>query len=459
VLALAAGAVALAIFALWSGTKLRTPETPPPESTLPAVADIPTKPSPRRFSPDSRPPARGLVSEAEAKQIVAEKLARFARQRRDLARLLAEKLGDTVTPQMEQFFTAAETGDWEQLEALTKELFGRRMGGEGHGTAPPNALRQVLLETRGVVEVAHKWPAAALLDYGRRILDSLDPGMIYVGGTDPGRFIPTLLNETGDGPRRIILTQNRLADRTYLDYVNFLYGDQLSTLTTEDSDRAFRTYLEDATKRAQHDQQFPNEPRQVAHNEDIKIQEGRVQVSGPGAVMKINGLLLQTLMAQNPDARFALEESFPIESTYVGASPRGPLIYLNALSDGAVMPAETAQQTLDYWQTTVSQVLADPAWSESVEVRNAYAKLVEGQANLLGHQGFTSAAEQLYAVARQLAPDAPGPVEQFAIFLSRQGRQTEALQVLDTFLQAHPQQQTGLLELRRWMLGTLPSGP
>jgi hypothetical protein len=155
VLALAAGAVALAIFALWSGTKLRTPETPPPESTLPAVADIPTKPSPRRFSPDSRPPARGLVSEAEAKQIVAEKLARFARQRRDLARLLAEKLGDTVTPQMEQFFTAAETGDWEQLEALTKELFGRRMGGEGHGTAPPNALRQVLLETRGVVEVAH----------------------------------------------------------------------------------------------------------------------------------------------------------------------------------------------------------------------------------------------------------------------------------------------------------------
>jgi len=350
---------------------------------------------------------------------------------------------------MEQFFAAAEAGDWEQLNTLTKELFGRPMGGEGDGTAPPNALRQVLLETRGVVEVAHEWPAAALLDYGRRILDSLDPGMIYVGGTDPGRFIPTLLNETGDGPRRIILTQNQLADRTYLDYVNFLYGDQLSTLTTEDSDRAFRTYLEDATKRAQHDQQFPNEPRQVAHNEDINIQEGRVQVSGPGAVMNINGLLLQTLMAKNPDARFALEESFPIASAYVGAMPGGPLIHLNALSDGAVMPAQAAQQALDYWQATVPQVLADPAWAESAEVRNAYAKLVQGQANLLAYQNFAAEAEQLYTVARQLAPDALELLEQYAVFLSQQGRQTEALQLAETFLREHPDQEAAVRKARQ----------
>jgi len=242
--------------------------------------------------------------------------------------------------------------------------------------------------------------------------------------------------------------------------VDFLYADQLSPATSEDLQRAFQTYVQDAKRRVLHDLQFPNEPRQVAPNEDIKVSEsGRVDISGASAVMNVNGLMLQTLMDKNPDARFALEESFPIASAYVGAMPGGPLIHLNALSDGAVMPAEAAQQALDYWQTTAPQVLAHPAWAESADVRAAYAKLAEGQANLLAHQNFTGEAEQLYEVARRLAPEAPGPVEQYAIFLSRQGRRNEALQVLDAFLQAHPQQQASVLQLQQWMLETSPSGP
>ena len=50
-----------------------------------------------------------------------------------------------------------------------------------------------------IAECAHDWPAQKLLDYGDATLGSLRPGMVYVGGTDPGRGIPTLLNETGDG--------------------------------------------------------------------------------------------------------------------------------------------------------------------------------------------------------------------------------------------------------------------
>jgi len=81
-------------------------------------------------------------------------------------------------------------------------------------------------------------PPEKLLDYGNAILESLRPGMVYVGGTDPGRWIPTLLNETSEGERHIVLTQNALADATYLDYVNFLYGDRLTALSSDDSKRA-----------------------------------------------------------------------------------------------------------------------------------------------------------------------------------------------------------------------------
>src|SRR5947207_14598523 len=102
------------------------------------------------------------------------------------------------------------------------------------------SLWPAILESFGVAESAHDWPAQKLLDYGNAILGSLRPEMVYVGGTDPGRFIPTLLNETGEGERHVVLTQNALADNSYLDYVRFLYNDRLATLSKEDSDAAFK---------------------------------------------------------------------------------------------------------------------------------------------------------------------------------------------------------------------------
>ena len=59
-------------------------------------------------------------------------------------------------------------------------------------------LFAALFETHGVAEIAHDWPAQQLLDYGNSVLGALRPGMIYLGGTDAGRFIPTLLNDTED---------------------------------------------------------------------------------------------------------------------------------------------------------------------------------------------------------------------------------------------------------------------
>ena len=80
---------------------------------------------------------------------------------------------------------------------------------------------------------------------------------------DPGCFIPTMLNETSDDERHIVLTQNALADMTYLNNLDFLYSDRMATLTADDSQRAFQEYLADAQKRLQHDQQNPDEPKQL----------------------------------------------------------------------------------------------------------------------------------------------------------------------------------------------------
>lgn len=118
-----------------------------------------------------------------------------------------------------------------------------------------------VLDAYGVAEQVHEWPAQALLDYGNAILDSLRPGMVYVGGTDYGRWIPTLLNETSGQEPHIVLTQNALADGRYVEYLDTLYGDRFASLTQEDSQAAFREYLADARSRLEHDEQFPDEPK------------------------------------------------------------------------------------------------------------------------------------------------------------------------------------------------------
>jgi hypothetical protein len=88
----------------------------------------------------------------------------------------------------------------------------------------------------------------------------------------------------------------------------------MTTLTKEDSQRAFQDYITDAQKRFQHDQQFPDEPRQLRPGEDVRVTDNRTQVSGQVAVMAINEKLFQTLMQNNPGVSFATEQSFPFPS-------------------------------------------------------------------------------------------------------------------------------------------------
>lgn len=193
-----------------------------------------------------------------AEEIVASKVSQFAKKRRAIVRAMAKKLGIEVPADVERFYDLAEAGRWDEMKELYASLEESRK--QGTNTALVS-LRSPLLETYGVAQIAQEWPAQQLLDYGQTILDSLRPGMVYVGGTDPGRFIPTLLNETGEGDPHIILTQNALADNSYLDYMRFLYGDQMSMLTPEDAQSSFQQYMTNAQQRYNHDQEFPETSR------------------------------------------------------------------------------------------------------------------------------------------------------------------------------------------------------
>jgi hypothetical protein len=385
----------------------------------------------RRFA---RASGSAAAPAATAEEIVTGKLNQFARHRRELVHALARHYKVEVPAEVEQFFDAVEARRWDVMQALYEGLRERRMsesGSEGLGKLWP-----AIVETLGVAEAVKKWPSQKLLDYGNSILDSLRPGMVYVGGNDAGRFIPTLLNETSEGEHHIIVTQNAFADASYLEYADFLYKDRLGTLTREDSQRVFQDYISDAQKRFRHDQEFPNEPKQLRPGEDVQMIDGRTQVSGHIAVMAINEKLLRALMEKNPDASFAIAQSFPFTSMYGDARPLGPIMELRVQDEQNALTRERAAQSVDYWRTTAQQVFSDPGAVVGEGLRMTYSKMVAEQAALLLHHGYTAEAEQAFGIATEIGPASPEAVFRYVSLLVEQKRFDEAIHVTETAVNA-----------------------
>src|SRR5262249_32298451 len=161
-----------------------------------------------------------------------------------------------------------------------------------------------------------------------------------------------------------------------------LYGDQMKTPSAEDSQRAFQDYLADARNRVEHDQQFPDEPKQVRPGEDIRVSDGKTTVSGQVAVMSINELILQTILKSNPGLTFGLEESFPMKSTYGDATMLGPLMQLRATDGAAALTPEVAAQSVNYWRNEAQQLAGDAEATDDSAARKTYSKMAASQANL-----------------------------------------------------------------------------
>jgi tetratricopeptide (TPR) repeat protein len=382
-----------------------------------------------------------LASQQTAQEIVAGKVMKFGKNRREVAHAIAKRLNVKVPDEVERFFDAVESGRWDDIDAAHKVMLEDEKQFNQPKSAELHEFWRSIQETWGAAREAQNWPAQRLLDYGNAILDSLRPGMIYAGGTDPGCFIPTMMNETGEGDKHIVLTQNALADGTYLKYLDVLYGDQMATLTQDDSQRAFQDYIADAQKRLEHDQQFPNEPKKLKPGEDVKMVDGKVQLSGQIAVMAINEKLFQMLMDKNPNASFAMEESFPFQSMYGSASPLGPIIEMGSAQQQSDLNATQAAQSVDYWQTAAQQLLSDPETPQGSDARKAYSKLISSQAGLLADHGLPAEAEQEFRIALQLTPESPEAVFRYVNLLMSQSRVADALPIVENAIKAAPDNQ------------------
>jgi beta-lactamase regulating signal transducer with metallopeptidase domain len=242
--------------------------------------------------------------------------------------------------------------------------------------------------------------------------------------------------------------------------------------TTNDVEKAFQDYCDDAKRR--------KEENKLKPGEEVKVDEnGKVQVSGQIAVMTVNAGIAKIIFDKNPGREFYVEESFPLDWMYPHLEPNGLIMRINR-DPLAELPDDIVQKDQDYWQTRVNAWLGN--WltpDTSVETVADFATKVYGRKNLEGFTGdpgfiqdnyapkmyskwrssiagvyswrlgggptdlppeyapksdaekqkLTQAADFAFKQAFAMCPASPEAVFRYINFLMKQGRKTDALAV------------------------------
>ena len=403
---------------------------------------------------------------------VAAQLKSFVTEKEAQANAATNKMPS----EFKAFFAAAAKGDWLTVSNTFVE-FRKHAGQYEHSGKTDERLHgtawQAVLENWGALDAFGEGDEKYSAMFGNDIIESIPAGSIYFGGTDPGRFIVTAMQKSHvNGDPFFTLTQNALTDGTYLDYLRSMYGEKIYIPTVDDSQKCFQGFMEDAQRRFLHDQQFPNEPKQIKPGEDLKQDGNHMEVNGQVAVMEINGLLTKIIFNKNPDCEFYVEESFPLDWMYSYLEPHGLIMKLNrqplaALSEDAVSRdhdywAKLVEPMIGGWlndDTSVAEVAAfakktfgkqdftgftgDPRFIQNAYSHKMFSKLRSSIAGIYtwrldqaagGEEKdrMARAADFAFRQAWALCPYSPEAVFRYVNFLVKQKRNSDALLVAET---------------------------
>jgi hypothetical protein len=415
--------------------------------------------------------ANGFVGATiESGEALDPDLARFTGEKRALTTALAKKHEVSVPPAVWSFFDAAQKGDWE----TTTNIFAKISAPKGSYGGDPSIPREIwgpVHETLGAYEQFHGWNPELLRTFGKGIVNSIPPGSLFIGGTDAGRFVVSALSQShSEGRPFFTVTQNALADGSYLDYLRDIYATNIYVPKTNELYDAFNEYFKDAKVRM--------EKNQLMEDEDVKVVDGRIQVSGVGAVMRINEILCKVLIEKNSGREIYLEESYPLKTLYPQSVPHGFVLKINH------QPVDhLARVVIDadrkFWasQTRVllGRVITDSStvnelcsWSERILVRSNFAGFNGNRAYLTDRQApqyfskcrsaiaslyewrskeavdkaessmLSKEAEHAHREAVTLSPFNPEATWRYTEYLINQGRNSEAKMLIQTILRIIP---------------------
>jgi hypothetical protein len=391
--------------------------------SLPSMAD---KGADGEALKSSAQPGKTVIAE----QKTADVLSKFIVNKNKQIREIVSRHKIIVSPRIAAFVQAMQKGEsWKDVSAIFKDIQSRS-GQYKQGTRDLR-IHNILwsgpvLEMGGAYEIFKKWNPALLDLYATELISVIPDGSVYFGGTDPGRFVITAYLSARENSKTIIMTQNALADNTYMDYLHTAYDDRMTLPTGDDISQMFACYVDKIRL------------GKLPKNSGIKFEDGKVKITGVAAVMAINSMIAHNIFDNNKSKyRFFVEESYPIPWMRQYLEPCGMIMALNSepvtLTDKAIAANDA------YWQKLISKLQAESGFDTDVMAREAFSKARTSIAGIYAFHKKYTAAEHAYKEAIMLSPANDGPVIQLAKMYLKTGKGSQAHELMSGYIKTHPE--------------------
>jgi len=290
------------------------------------------------------------------------------------------------------------------------------------------------LETFGAFEQFAMWKPTMLHRYEEEMLRPLSTDCIYFGGTDPGRFVLTVLRETSPIPFYVI-TQNALADGLYMTFLRTRYDTSVMLPTPDQCNEAFRQFVEDVrTGRIQ--------PGADVHVENDR--NGRASVGGVGGVMAINGILAKWIFDKNKDNHtFYVEESYVMPWMYPYLEPSGVIMKINkeplpAPQQDKKLWESILRRDFAFWDQLLREFMKRPEFIRDTAAQQAFSKLRSAIAGIYEYRGIVNAAEAAYQQTIATCPESPEASFRLAHLSMRINQTDKAVEILQKLHERDP---------------------
>jgi len=320
----------------------------------------------------------------------------------------------------------------------------------------------------------------------------MERGAVLYGGTDPGRFVPTYMifcesrvdpedryrnkhfdpegGQNFDRRDVYIITQNALADSTYMSYIRDHYDytrpDPNNPATLERREPWQRAVFRWAWRRMHRDTMYPKEPiwipteqdtqrafqeyvagfqnRQPGPDEQVEINNGQVQVKGVGGVMAINAILTKWIFDRAKDKHaFYVEESYVIPWMYPYLTPAGIIMKINrdelpGPDQNPALWAQIVAMDRAYWDKLFAELTARPEFARDTDAQKTFSKLRSAIGGVYAYRRLLAEAEYAFQQARALCPDSPEANFRLAQLYLEQNRTDDAIRVLNELQERDP---------------------
>ncbi len=292
------------------------------------------------------PPSNSFEFEDRVERLFAAKEAQALK--------FAKSDGRPQAPEVWPFFEAGIRGNWQRVDALYTSMSARSYAFEN--ATLDDRLKSPVWQTVNESFHAYKQCVNGDPHYIRLFSDSImkvvPRGSIYFGGTEAGRWLPTLFSDSHEKGRPFyVLTQNQLADGLYLQYLSAMYGGFIKIPSVKDVGAAFDNYFADAVQRHQ--------TGRLRQGEIVNpTNDGRWQITGPAVVAAVNGLVAKTVFELNTNRDCYIEESVPFEWMHPRLVPFGAIMKIER-KPLANLGEEAIRKDHAFWGRICRQTIGD----------------------------------------------------------------------------------------------------